>query len=77
MDSKYGKRDEDIGVRCEGNVTTCLAVPLSEEFFPGMGTCSNEEYEFRAVLFLIEDNMMSLCRMSAVIDLNILLLRSY
>ena len=75
MDSEYGKRDEDIGVRCEGNVTTCLAVPLSEELVPGKGTCSNKGFEFRAALFLIDYNTI-LCRMPAEIDHNILLLRS-
>ena len=41
MDSKHGKRHEDDGVRGEGNVTACLAVPSSEELVPGKGTCSN------------------------------------
>ena len=41
MESKNGKRDEDDGVRNEGNVTNCLAVPLSEELVPGIGACSN------------------------------------
>ena len=76
MESKNGQRDEDDGVRGEGNVTNCLAVPLSEELVPGIWTCPNEEFEFRAVLLLIDDNMMSLCRMPAEIDHNILLLRS-
>ena len=76
MDSKHGKRHEDDGVRGEGNVTDCLAVPLSEELVPGIGTCSNKGFEFRAALFLIDHNMMSLCRMPAGIYHNILLLRS-
>ena len=77
MESKNnGKRDGDDGVRGEGNVTTCLAVPLSEELVPGQGTCSNKGFEFRTALFLIDHNTMSLCRMPARIDHNILLLRS-
>ena len=28
------KHDENHGVRGKGNVTTCLAVPLSEELVP-------------------------------------------
>ena len=75
MESKIGKREVD-GVRGEGNVTTCLAVPLSEELVPGKGTCSNKGFEFRTALFLIDHNTMSLCRMPAEIDHNILLLRS-
>ena len=77
MDSfKDGQRHEDDGVRGEGNVTACLAVPSSEELVPGIGTCSNKGFEFRAALFLIDYNTMSLCRMPARIDHNILLLRS-
>jgi len=77
MDSfKDGKRHENDGVRGEGNVTACLAVPLSEELVPGKGTCSNEGFEFSAAVFLIDYNTMSLCRMPAEVDHNILLLRS-
>ena len=76
MESKNGKRDEDEGVRDEGNVTTCLVVPLSEKLVPGIGTCSNKGFEFRAAVFLIDHNTMSLCRMPAGIYHNILLLRS-
>ena len=53
------KRDEVDGVRAggEGNVTACLVVPLLEEHIPGTETCSYEGFEFRAVLFLIDDNI--------------------
>ena len=56
MDSKHGKRHNDDGIRGEGNVTACLAVPLSEELVPGKGTCSNKGFEFRTALFLIDYN---------------------
>ena len=75
MDSwKNGERHENDGVRGEGSVTVCLAVPLSEELVQGKGTCSNKGFEFRTALFLIDHNTMSLCRMPARIDHNILLL---
>ena len=65
MESKHSKRlkrvDND-GVRAggEGNITACLAAPLSEEQIPGTEACSYEGVEFRAALFLIDDNICGL-----------------
>ena len=58
------KRDNDNGVRSGGEVNitaaACLVVPLMEEQIPGTETCSYEGVEFRAALFLIDDNICGL-----------------